>query len=155
MHVHRYEKAFLLVTGALLIGFLAALFYSTFAMGIQVPTKVAEVEPSEVRSTPPFDRPGVREVAPGRYEVVIIGQAWSFSPDEVHVPAGAEVTFTATSTDVLHGFAIEGTRVNMMLVPGQVSRATYTFDRPGEHLLICHEFCGLGHHVMYGKVIVE
>ncbi len=155
MHIHKYEKAFLTVTAVLLVGFLGALFFSAFAMGIELPTKVAEIEPSAVRTTPPFDRPGVREIAPGKYEVVMIGQAWSYTPDEVRVPAGAEVTFTATATDVLHGFAIEGTRVNMMLVPGQISQITHTFKEPGEHLLICHEFCGIGHHMMYGKVIVE
>ena len=60
-----------------------------------------------------------------------------------------------TSIDVVHGFQIEGTRVNMMLLPGQISRLEYTFAEPGEHLLICHEYCGIGHHAMYGKVIVE
>ncbi|HEX6938182.1 MAG TPA: cytochrome c oxidase subunit II [Longimicrobiales bacterium] len=155
MHVHRYEKAVLAVTGALLLGFLGALFYSAFGMDIHVQSHMERIDPSAVRTTPPFDAPGVREVAPGRWEAVILGQAWSFTPNEIRVPAGAEVTFTATSADVVHGFAIEGTRVNMMLVPGQVSQVKYTFDEPGEHLLICHEYCGLGHHVMYGKVIVE
>jgi cytochrome c oxidase subunit 2 len=36
-----------------------------------------------------------------------------------------------------------------------VSRYSYRFKKPGEHLLICHEYCGLGHHAMYGRVIVE
>jgi cytochrome c oxidase subunit 2 len=89
------------------------------------------------------------------YEVVVIGRAWSFEPSEVHVPAGAVITFTATSVDVLHGFNVEGTRLNMMLIPGQVSSNTYTFDEAGEYLLICHEYCGLAHHTMYGRVIVE
>ncbi|MCG8468343.1 MAG: cytochrome C oxidase subunit II, partial [Gemmatimonadetes bacterium] len=69
--------------------------------------------------------------------------------------AGSEVTFISTSTDVIHGIHIERTRLNMMLIPGQISRNTYRFDEPGEHLLVCHEYCGLGHHVMSGKVVVE
>jgi cytochrome c oxidase subunit II len=71
------------------------------------------------------------------------------------VPAGSKVTFISTSTDVLHGFTSTGTRVNVMLIPGQISRVEYTFREPGEHLLICHEYCGLGHHTMHGRVIVE
>jgi cytochrome c oxidase subunit 2 len=71
------------------------------------------------------------------------------------VPAGAQIDFVATSADVIHGFQIEGTRVNMMLIPGQIARATYTFAEPGEHLLICHEYCGSGHHTMAGRIIVE
>jgi cytochrome c oxidase subunit 2 len=43
----------------------------------------------------------------------------------------------------------------MMLIPGQISRNTYTFQEPGEHLIICHEYCGIAHHTMYGRLIVE
>jgi cytochrome c oxidase subunit II len=155
MKVHVYERAFLTVGGVLLIGCLLALTYASVAHGIHLPGKAETVDPTALATTPPFDRPGVREVGPGRYEVVLIGQAWSFNPGEIRVPAGAEITFVATSSDVLHGFNIERTRVNMMLIPGQVSRMTYTFDQPGEYLTICHEFCGVGHHFMHGKVIVE
>jgi cytochrome c oxidase subunit II len=97
----------------------------------------------------------VRQLPDGRYEAVIIGSAWRFDPAEVTVPAGVEIVFTATSIDVLHGLNIEGTRLNMMLIPGQISQNTYTFREPGEYLLICHEFCGLGHHMMVGRVVVE
>ena len=33
--------------------------------------------------------------------------------------------------------------------------ATTTFETPGEYLVVCNEYCGLGHHLMQGKVIVE
>jgi cytochrome c oxidase subunit II len=41
------------------------------------------------------------------------------------------------------------------VLPGYVSQLTYTFERPGEYLIACNEYCGLGHHAMGGKVIVE
>jgi cytochrome c oxidase subunit 2 len=56
---------------------------------------------------------------------------------------------------VIHGLLVGGTRINVMLIPGQITRYSYTFDRPGEYLLMCHEYCGLGHHTMGGKVVVE
>jgi len=155
MKVHTYEKAFLAVGLVVLLLCLAALAYASFGMGIHLPGVSGRVDPRQARGTAPFDRPGVREIGPNRYEAVIIGQAWSFDPAEIRVPAGAEVVFTATTTDVVHGFHVQGTRLNMMLIPGQVSRNRYTFDEPGEHLIICHEYCGLGHHLMYGRVIVE
>lgn len=155
MKVHTYEKAFLSVGIVVLIACGAALFYATFGMGIHLPGEEGRVDPSRVLSTPPFDDPGVRQTGPNEYEAVIIGYAWAFSPSVVRVPAGADITFTATTTDVLHGFNIEGTRINMMLIPGQISRNTYRFDEPGEYLLICHEYCGLGHHTMAGRIIVE
>jgi len=139
----------------ILVVFLLALLYTSVAMGIQLPGASGRIDPAELASTEPFDEPGVRETGPGRYEVVMIGRAWRFDPDEIRVPAGSEVTFIGTSADVLHGVHVEDTRVNMMLIPGQVARNRYTFEEPGEYLMVCHEFCGAGHHLMYGRVIVE
>jgi cytochrome c oxidase subunit II len=155
MKVHRYEKAFLASGAVLLVLCMIALVYATLAHGIHLPGATARIDPKQVYSTPPFDAPGVRQTGPGRYEVVIVGQAWSFNPAEIRVPAGAEVTFLSTSIDVLHGLHLEGTRVNMMLIPGQVSRVVHTFREPREYMVICHEYCGLAHHAMVGKVVVE
>lgn len=155
MNVERYEKAFLAVSGALLLGFLGALLYANRVLGLHLPSRAGTIDPAEVQRTPPFDRPGVREVAPGRYEAVIVARAWSFAPAEIRLPVGAQVKIRATSVDVVHGLSIEGTRVNLMLVPGEVSETSYRFARPGEYLLICHEYCGLAHHRMMGKVIVQ
>ena len=155
MKVHTYEKAFLSLGVLLLLACLGALLYAGTVAGIHLPGHVAHVDPANVFQAPPFDQPGVRQTGPDRYEAVVIGQAFGFIPGEIRVPAGATVTFIATSRDVLHGFNVERTRVNMMLIPGQVARTEYRFDEPGEHLLICHEYCGSGHHTMYGKVIVE
>lgn len=155
MKVHTYEKAFLYVGAGMLVVFMITLALTSYTMGISLPDDIARIDPMEVRQIPPFDNPGVRETAPGKYEVVMLGQAWSFSPSEVRVPAGADVTFLMTTPDVIHGFHVERTRLNVMLIPGQVARVSYTFDEPGEYLIICHEYCGIGHHNMWGKIIVE
>jgi cytochrome c oxidase subunit II len=154
MTAKQIEKSFLILSAAMLVVFLMALFYSAYGMGMHLPGREGELDPTEVRETPPFDEPGLREVAPGQYEAVFIGRAWAFEPNQITVPVGAEVTFIATATDVIHGFHVEGTRVNFMLLPGQIGRATYTFREPGEHLIICHEYCGAGHHLMYATVTV-
>jgi cytochrome c oxidase subunit II len=155
MSPKKMEAVFLSLSAAMLLVFLLALFYSAYGMGMHLPDRDDEVIPTQVRETPPFDEPGLREVGPNEYEAVFLGMAWAFQPNEITVPAGAEVTFVATTTDVIHGFHVEGTRVNFMLIPGQVSRQSYTFNEPGEHLIICHEYCGAGHHLMYARVIVE
>ena len=154
MKVHTYEKAFLAVGVAVLIACGGALVYAS-ALGIHLPSKAGLLDPKQVATTAPFDKPGVHRIGPNSYMAVVIGQAWAFNPAELHVPVGAEITFVATTVDIIHGFNVEGTRLNMMLIPGQISKNTYTFSRPGEYLLICHEYCGLGHHLMAGKVIVE
>jgi cytochrome c oxidase subunit II len=147
-----FEKAFL-ATGLVLLGMcFIALIYVSVAMGIALPGRVGQVEPTMLNQTPPFDSPGVRQVGPNAYEIVVIGYAWGYTPRDITVPVGADLTFISTSRDVIHGLNVEGTRVNVMLIPGQISRVNYRFREPGEHLLICHEFCGIAHHAMYGRV---
>ncbi len=155
MTAEKIEKIFLLITATMLLLFLGALFYSAFGLGMHLPDRVGEINPTEVRATPPFDNPGVHRVGENRYEVVILGSAWAFQPREIRVPAGAEVTFISTATDVIHGLHVEGTKVNLMLIPGQITRFETVFREPGEHLVICHEYCGAGHHLMYATLIVE
>ncbi len=153
--IYLYELAWILPSIAIPIGMLVALVVTAFGAGIHLPGREGRVDPTRVAETAPFDRPGVVEVAPGRYEVRMVAQIWSFSPNEVRVPAGSTVTFVVTSKDVVHGLFISGAHVNVMLLPGQVARVTTRFNRPGEYPFVCHEYCGIAHHTMWGKVIVE
>src|SRR5262249_10314313 len=108
-----------------------------------------------VPETPPFNQPGLRQIGPREYEAVIVAQVWNWNPREIRVPAGSKVNFVIASRDVTHGLLIDGTTVNTMILPGQISRMAYTFERPREYLMVCHEYCGAGHHTMSGRVIVE
>lgn len=90
----------------------------------------------------------------GSVTVRAVGQQYSFTPGCMVVPTDTLITFRATSPDVVHGFLIEGTNVNAMLVPGYVTVITAKFDRPGEHLMPCQEFCGVGHEGMWARVRV-
>jgi cytochrome c oxidase subunit II len=160
MNFHRSERIFLIGSIALLVVFALAVGISGFAYGIQVPQPEMRVDPRTV-ATPgvsPFGDPvneRVRELAPGRYEAYILAQMWAFLPNEIRVPAGSTITFYLTSKDVQHGLKIEKTNINMMVLPGQISVLTATFDKPGTYHLICHEYCGVGHHTMFGRLIVE
>jgi cytochrome c oxidase subunit 2 len=153
--VYLYELAWILPSIAIPVGMLAALIVTAFGAGIHVPGEEGRVEVTQLATTAPFDQPGVVEVGPGRYEVRMVAGIWSFTPNEIRVPAGSTVTFVATSRDVVHGLFIPRANVNVMLLPGQVSRVTARFTRPGEYPFLCHEYCGIAHHTMWGKVIVE
>jgi cytochrome c oxidase subunit 2 len=83
-----------------------------------------------------------------------IGQQYSFTPSCILVPTDTAVAFRATSADVVHGFLITGTNINLMLVPGYVSSLRARFETPGERLMPCHEFCGMGHEGMWGRIKV-
>ena len=90
----------------------------------------------------------------GSVTVRAIGQQYSFLPDCLLVPTDTPITFRATSPDVIHGFLIVGTNINTMLVPGYVANIRARFSAPGEHLMPCHEFCGVGHEGMWARVKV-
>lgn len=157
IHIDRYEKAWMGFAVAMLVIFAGAVTTSAFMIGIQLPAPVARVDPKLV-ATPGatlFGEPGFRELAPGHIEARILARTWQFEPREVRVKVGDTVTFFITSQDVQHGVKLVGSNVNMMILPGQVSRLSATFDKPGTFKFICHEYCGLAHHTMYGEVIVE
>jgi cytochrome c oxidase subunit 2 len=84
--------------------------------------------------------------------VRFIGQQYSFTPACIIVPTDTPVTFRATSADVVHGFLIDGTNINLMLVPGYISSLGARFEIPGERLMPCHEFCSVGHEGMWGRI---
>jgi cytochrome c oxidase subunit 2 len=153
--IYLYELAWILPSVAIPVGMLVALMVTAFGAGIQVPSDEGRIDPTKVAETAPFDEPGLVEVAPGHYEARIVAGIWAFTPNEIRVPVGSQITFVATSRDVIHGFSLHTANVNLMLLPGRVARATAQFNRPGEHLVICHEYCGIGHHTMFGRVIVE
>ena len=92
--------------------------------------------------------------ADGSVTVRAIGQQYSFTPQCVVVPSETPIRFRATSADVVHGLLIEGTNINTMLVPGYVSELPIRFKAPGDHVMPCQEFCGIGHQGMWGKVKV-
>jgi len=160
MHIDRTEKIFIVISIILVVVFALAIAVSSLAFGIQVPSPYEQVDPKTI-ATPgasPWGAPvdeRVRELAPGKYEAYVLAQIWTFQPNEIRIPAGSEITFYLTSKDVQHGFKLSDTNINMMVLPGQVSTLTATFNEPGTHYFICHEFCGVGHHTMYGSLIVE
>jgi cytochrome c oxidase subunit II len=92
--------------------------------------------------------------ADGSVTVRAVGQQFSFTPQCILVPTDTPIIFRATSSDVVHGFLIDHTNINAMLVPGYVAELPAKFDAPGEHPMPCQEFCGIGHEGMWAKVKV-
>ncbi len=90
----------------------------------------------------------------GAVTVRAIGQQYSFTPACILVPAQTPITMRATSADVVHGILVQGTNVNTMLVPGYVSEQFMRFEKTGDYLMPCQEFCSFGHEGMWGKVRV-
>ncbi|RZI44724.1 cytochrome C oxidase subunit II [Herbaspirillum sp. HC18] len=90
----------------------------------------------------------------GSVTVRIVGQQYSFTPQCILVPDRTPLTFRVTSADVIHGFIIAETNVNVMLEPGYISSFHAQFKRPAEHVMPCHEYCSVGHAGMWARVKV-
>jgi cytochrome c oxidase subunit 2 len=154
MGIDPWEKNWMKLSIALLVLFAAAVTIAGFTAGFQLPGAESEVDPRTVTTEGPWSDPGVREIAPGQFEAYVLAQTWSFSPREIVLPVGAEIDIYVTSPDLQHGFKVTDTNINMQVVPGQVSKLSYTFDEVGEFPYICTEYCGQAHAAMFGTVRV-
>jgi cytochrome c oxidase subunit II len=155
MKMHRAEKIWLTLSFGMIMGFMIITGYQGFAMGMAPPSHIETIDPQKVDETAPFDKPGVYEIGENEYEVVMTLQAFAFNPSNIEVPAGATVHFTLTSKDVVHGFQVAGTNLNTMVMPGYISKITQKFDKPGEYLVLCNEYCGRGHQAMSTTITVK
>lgn len=155
MNMHRDEKVWLTLSFGLIIGFMLITGYQTFVMGMGPPSHNETIDPQKVDQTAPFDNPGIRKIGDNEYEVVMILEIFSFTPSEIEVPAGSTVHFIVTSKDVTHGLQVAGTNINAMVMPGYIQKITQKFDKPGEYLVICNEYCGAGHHVMSTTITIN
>lgn len=155
MQVHRYERWWMTFGITMLVVFLVLIGFAAFADNINPPSGMRQIDPTKVAQTPPFDKPGLRKLPDGSYEAYYVAQVFSFNPPVITIPLGSKVTFYVTSTDVVHGFFIPRTDINMMAVPGWVNQQTHIFAQRGEYLIICHEYCGIGHQDMFAKIEVR
>lgn len=154
MKVHIYEKVWIGAGLFMILVFLSSVLFGALAQASAPPSHVETIDPRLARTDPRFAEPGVTLHADGSATVVGLAQMFAFSMGEVRVPANRPVTFRLTSPDVVHGFQVVGTNGNAMVVPGYVTQFTTTFE-PGEYLVVCNEYCGIGHHVMQGTLIAE
>jgi cytochrome c oxidase subunit 2 len=155
MQVERYERYWMWASTGMLMLFSGAIVLTALSGSAHPPSHIEAVDPETLLVSGEFAAPGVQIDAAGHATVSMRAEFYVFQPTVVRVPVGRPVTFRITSPDVLHGFQIVGTNVNVTVAPGYVSEATTTFESPGEYLVVCNEYCGLAHHRMQGKVIAE
>ncbi|CAB3389205.1 cytochrome c oxidase subunit II [Kyrpidia spormannii] len=151
----RSERIWLMIGGASLVVFFAIILLMALVWGFHNPGQMKTIAPDAVRTTPPFDKPGLYQVGPNEYRAVMIAQMFMYQPNNVTVPAGSTVHFEVTSPDVVHGFEIPGTNVNLMVVPGHITEYTATFRNKMDRVIVCNEYCGSGHQVMLGRFVVQ
>lgn len=102
------------------------------------------------------------------YVIDVTAFQWNFkftypnnvtSIHDVYVPAGENVTFNVTSTDVFHNFGLPDFKLKIDAIPGRYNVLWITTPtvNPGQQLtysIRCYENCGVGHTYMTGNLIV-
>jgi cytochrome c oxidase subunit 2 len=105
------------------------------------------------QATPPIDS----------MDVYVMGKKWMWKfaypdgPNAVNVlrvPAGRDVRLLMTSRDVIHSFYVPEFRVKMDVLPGRYTELWFNATTPGRYQILCAEYCGAGHSIMRGEVIV-
>ena len=98
---------------------------------------------------------GIPVVAPPPgSDVYLLGMMWQWRPI-LELEQGAEYTLHLSSVDVNHGFNLYPFNVNFQVVPGYDYGLRVTPTEAGDYRIVCNEFCGVGHHLMVGKVLVR
>ena len=108
--------------------------------------RLGTVDTTKITIDNPF---GMNEDDPyGQDDVLIPG-------NELHLPINQAVKFNLRSKDVLHNFTVPQFRTKMDLVPGMITWQWLTPTKVGSYDILCEELCGIAHHTMRGKVVVE
>jgi Heme/copper-type cytochrome/quinol oxidases, subunit 2 len=152
----RTELRWVIVVAIAVLIIVGSIVISSAAVVLHPPSSVERIDPTTLHVSGEFveDNLGAVQNRDGSVTVRLVATQFAFVPNCIVVPADRPVTFRITSPDVIHGLLIVGTNVNTMVMPGYVSEVRTTFPRTGEHLMPCHEFCGLGHSEMWSRVRV-
>ena len=87
-------------------------------------------------------------------DVYLLARMWSWYP-ALKLQQGASYTIHLSSMDVNHGFSLYPANINFQIVPGYDYGLLMKPDKPGEYRIMCNEFCGINHHTMLGRIVVE
>jgi len=80
--------------------------------------------------------------------------SFAFSPAELKVNPGDQVTIELTSSDVVHGLYLDGYDLQISADPGQTTELTFIADQAGSFRFRCSVTCGDLHPFMIGKLHV-
>jgi cytochrome c oxidase subunit 2 len=152
----RVERRWAILVLAIVVVLVGMVVYTGLHWAMMPPSRVETIRPETLHVSGEFieSNLGTAPETDGSVTVRIVAQQYSFTPQCLLIPANTPITFRATSSDVVHGFLITNTNINSMLEPGYIATFRTTFNQTGEHLMPCHEFCGVGHQGMWAHVKV-
>lgn len=90
---------------------------------------------------------------PAGSDVYLIARLWQWWPI-LEFEKDQTYRLHLSSMDWQHGFSLQPPNINISVHPGYDMVVTLTPDESGEFGVVCNEFCGIGHHMMLGKIYV-
>jgi cytochrome c oxidase subunit 2 len=162
-HIHpgadvaaKAESRWAWIVGVIILFLVAMMAYMSLHWAAMPPTRTETIDPTTLHIAGEFVETNLGSVAEpdGSVTVRILANQYSFTPQCVVVPANTPLHFRGTAADVVHGFSVSHSNVNMMLIPGYISNFRTKFEQTGEHVMPCHEYCGTGHAAMWAHVKV-
>jgi cytochrome c oxidase subunit 2 len=87
-------------------------------------------------------------------DVYLMAEMWRWTPTLI-LRKGVEYTLHLSSVDVNHGFSLIPLNINFQVVPGYDYGLRVQPLEAGDFRVVCNEFCGVLHHAMVGRIIVE
>lgn len=97
---------------------------------------------------------GVPAPAQGK-TIQMTARKYRFDPAVVTVKQGDRVKLIITAVDHDHGFNLAAYDIDQKLPKGVATPVEFTADKAGTFWFQCSNFCGIGHHKMKGKLVVE
>ena len=93
--------------------------------------------------------------APQERVINVTAKRFAYQPNIIEVNRGDRVTVLLRSTDVHHGFYLDGYEQEMTARPGQDGAVSFVADRTGRFVFRCSMTCGPFHPYMVGYLRVK
>jgi cytochrome c oxidase subunit 2 len=86
-------------------------------------------------------------------DVYLLARLWEWWPI-VELQEGQSYRIHLSTADWQHGFSLQPTNINISVHPGYEQIITLTPIGNGAFGIACNEYCGIGHHLMTGRIQV-
>lgn len=86
--------------------------------------------------------------------VYLQANQFAFRP-VLQLEVGQTYRLLVSSIDVQHGLSLQPVNLNFQVLPSYLYVVEITPTQTGEFPIVCNEYCGLGHHVMTGLIVVD
>ena len=160
--VSKQERLWVTVAFVWCIFMFVAMVGWYFVGATNVPTATVRTTPAEyVATVQSFvdqyqtgEENGIPVVSPPPGDVYMLGRQWQWYPI-LELQKGQTYRMHLSSADIQHGWSLQPLNLNFQVLPGQDYILTFTPTTSGEVRLLCNEYCGIGHHLMTGKLVVK